>query len=266
MSPSTFTHAFTAEWIVLGRRRLWFGLVGTAVVLAALVTWLLVATSTTMGRGQTAVTLDVHAVTGTGGATAATMSAMGFTALLVVAAFAAAAGNDLARGTLRTAFLRQRSRGVLITGRLAARVSVALIVLAAAMVAGAVTTQLIALSRDLDTSAWASVTTVTTTAENLVRLIVFVAMYALIGTAVATVIRSTPIALGVLLVWFGPVENILGDGRAWARDWFPGLLLRNVLTPTPAGTQPTQVVVALAIYAVAAIATIAVVTRRDVTA
>lgn len=149
---TTFRRSFVSEWILLGRRRLWIGVSATAIGLAAVITWLLVASSTTMGRGQTAVTLDSHAITGSGGATAAAMPAMGFTALLIVAAM----GNDISRGTLRTAFLRQRSRATLITGKLGARIVMALTVLVAAMITAAVTTQMIALARGLDTSDWAS--------------------------------------------------------------------------------------------------------------
>lgn len=258
---TTFRRSFVSEWILLGRRRLWIGVSATAIGLAAVITWLLVASSTTMGRGQTAVTLDSHAITGSGGATAAAMPAMGFTALLTVAAM----GNDISRGTLRTAFLRQRSRATLITGKLGARIVMALTVLVAAMITAAVTTQMIDLARGLDTSDRASTAALGTTAENLLRLIVFVTMYAVIGTAVAVAIPSTPIALGALLVWFGPVENIIGDGRTWAQEWFPGLVLREVLAPTPTGPSTTHVAIVLAAYALVAIATITVLTRRDVT-
>lgn len=258
---TTFRRSFVSEWILLGRRRLWIGVSATAIGLAAVITWLLVASSTTMGRGQTAVTLDSHAITGSGGATAAAMPAMGFTALLIVAAM----GNDISRGTLRTAFLRQRSRAMLITGKLGARIVMALTVLVAAMITAAVTTQMIDLARGLDTSDRASTAALGTTAENLLRLIVFVTMYAVIGTAVAVAIPSTPIALGALLVWFGPVENIIGDGRTWAQEWFPGLVLREVLAPTPTGPSTTHVAIVLAAYALVAIATITVLTRRDVT-
>ncbi|UAK36311.1 ABC transporter permease [Gordonia bronchialis] len=258
---TTFRRSFVSEWILLGRRRLWIGVSATAIGLAAVITWLLVASSTTMGRGQTAVTLDSHAITGSGGATAAAMPAMGFTALLIVAAM----GNDISRGTLRTAFLRQRSRATLITGKLGARIVMALTVLVAAMITAAVTTQMIDLARGLDTSDRASTAALGTTAENLLRLIVFVTMYAVIGTAVAVAIPSTPIALGALLVWFGPVENIIGDGRTWAQEWFPGLVLREVLAPTPTGPSTTHVAIVLAAYALVAIATITVLTRRDVT-
>lgn len=258
---TTFRRSFVSEWILLGRRRLWIGVSATAIGLAAVITWLLVASSTTMGRGQTAVTLDSHAITGSGGATAAAMPAMGFTAMLTVAAM----GNDISRGTLRTAFLRQRSRAMLITGKLGARIVMALTVLVAAMITAAVTTQMIDLARGLDTSDRASTAALGTTAENLLRLIVFVTMYAVIGTAVAVAIPSTPIALGALLVWFGPVENIIGDGRTWAQEWFPGLVLREVLAPTPTGPSTTHVAIVLAAYALVAIATITVLTRRDVT-
>ncbi|MBD0020690.1 MULTISPECIES: hypothetical protein [Gordonia] len=47
-------------------------------------------------------------------------------------------------------------------------------------------------------------------------------MYAAIGTTPAVVIRLTPITLAVLLLWFGPIENVIGEDLDWARRWFPG--------------------------------------------
>ena len=56
---------------------------------------------------------------------------------------------------------------------------------------------------------------------------------------VAVLVRSTPIALAIGLIWFGPIENVIGEGRAWADRWFPGLLLRSMLQPdTPGSIAP----------------------------
>lgn len=269
MNPlPTLTRATLAEFTVINRRGLWIGLGATAIGLAAVITWLLVGTEVTMGRGATAVRVDAQAIAGPDGATAATLLAFGFAALLVVAAFAAAMGNDITRGTLRAAFARQQSRSQVITGKLLARIGVALAILAIAVAAGAVTTAIVASARGDDLGAWVTSDGLASFATSFVRLAMFVTMYALIGTAVATVCRSTPIALGVLLLWFGPIENIVGDGRPWALDWFPGLLLRGVLTPPAGQLMPAgSALLTLGAYAVIAVGVIAVaVTRRDVTA
>ena len=92
-------------------------------------------------------------------------------------------------------------------------------------------------------------------------------MYALIGTTVAVLVRSTPIALAICLLWFGPIENVIGEGRAWADRWFPGLLLRSMLQPDNPGSISTGTAVAtLAAYAAVCVGVIAVVmARRDAT-
>ena len=83
---------------------------------------------------------------------------------------------------------------------------------------------------------------------------------------VAVLVRSTPIALAICLIWFGPIENVIGEGRAWADRWFPGLLLRSMLQPDTPGSIATGTAVAtLAVYAGVCVGVIAVVmSRRDV--
>ena len=100
-------------------------------------------------------------------------------------------------------------------------------------------------------------------AGDYVRLLGFVVVYALIGTMVAVLVRSTPIALAIGLVWFGPFENVIGEGRAWADRWFPGLLLRSMLQPDKPGALSTGTGCAtLAVYAAVCVGVIAVVMAR----
>ena len=79
--------------------------------------------------------------------------------------------------------------------------------------------------------------------------------------------RSTPLALAVGLVWFGPIENVIGEGQSWAMRWFPGLLLRSVLRPdAPTSIATPTALPTLGVYLAIAIATIGVlVSQRDMT-
>jgi hypothetical protein len=47
------------------------------------------------------------------------------------------------------------------------------------------------------------------------RAIAYVVAFGIIGTTIAVLVRSTPIALGIGLLWFGPIENVIGEGRDW---------------------------------------------------
>jgi hypothetical protein len=69
------------------------------------------------------------------------------------------------------------------------------------------------------------------------------------------------------LLWFGPIENVIGEGRSWATRWFPGLVLRSVLRPdAPASTATSTALATLAVYIGVAVTVIAVtISRRDMT-
>ena len=141
--------------------------------------------------------------------------------------------------------------------------------MALALVVGAATSAIVAPAQDIDTTGWFGVDALGQAAGDYVRLLGFVVLYALIGTMIAVLVRSTPIALAIGLIWFGPIENVIGEGRAWADRWFPGLLLRSMLQPDTPGSIATGTAVATlaVVRRRCASATIAVVmSRRDVTA
>jgi hypothetical protein len=153
----------------------------------------------------------------------------------------------------------------LIAGKLGARLGLAALLMLGALVAGWITAALVAPGQDVDTTGWWGADALTHAAGDYARLLGFVAGYALIGTTLAILIRSTPITLGVGLLWFGPIENVLGDGHSWAMHSFPGLLLRSVLQPGRPDSVPTgTAALTLLGYAALCVATISVVlSRRD---
>jgi ABC-type transport system involved in multi-copper enzyme maturation permease subunit len=259
-------NTFRAEWILLNRRRLWVVAGLTTVLFTILATTLAISTAKPFLQAPDAG-LVLEALIGSGGATAAVIFSVAFSSILVLAAFASSTGNEFTRGTLRAALTHQPRRWALMGGKLAARMTVAAILMALALVVGAATSAIVAPAQDIDTTGWFGVDAVGQAAGDYVRLLGFVVVYALIGTTVAVLVRSTPIALAIGLVWFGPFENVIGEGRAWADRWFPGLLLRSMLQPDNPGSISTGTAVAtLAVYAAACTGVIAVVmARRDVT-
>jgi hypothetical protein len=259
-------NAIRSEWVLLNRRRLWAVLGAITIAFTVIATWLLLETAEPARfQGNDGVTLE--AIRGAGGATAAVVSSITFSSVLVLAAFISSTANEFTRGTLRVAFTRAPHRLALLGGKLAARVAVAVIVMTLALVIGWITAVVVAPSAGVDTADWVGTAALSSAFEDFARLIVFVLVYAVIGTMIAVVVRSTPIALAIGLLWFGPIENVIGEGRSWAMRWFPGLLLRSVLRPdAPISIATSTALATLAAYVGVAITVIAVViSQRDMT-
>jgi hypothetical protein len=258
--------AIRSEWVLLNRTRLWATIGAVTVLFTVLATWLMIATAEPATRqGDDGISLE--AITGAGGATRAVVSSIAFSSVLVLAAFIASTANEFTRGTLRVAFTRSPRRLSLLGGKLVARIGVAVVVMVTALVIGWATALVVAPGAGVDTTDWVSAAAFSSAGDDLVRLVLFVAVYAVLGTAIAVLVRSTPPALAVGLVWFGPIENVIGEGQSWAMRWFPGLLLRSVLRPDAPDSIATPTAVAtLAVYVAAALAVIGVVvSRRDMT-
>jgi ABC-type transport system involved in multi-copper enzyme maturation permease subunit len=259
-------NALRSEWILLNRRRLWLvlGVITTVYTVAA--TALVISTAEPL-RQQSEDGLSLEALAGAGGATTAVIFSIAFAFLLVFALFAASTGNEFTRGTLRTALTLQSNRMSLMAGKLAARALVAAIVMAGAFVIGSITAGVVAPAQDVGTDGWFGLSAVGEAVEDYLRAIVFVGGFALVGTTIAVVLRSTPIALGVGLLWFGPIENVIGEGQDWAERWFPGMVLRSIVRPeAPDAIATPAALTTLGAYAAICAAAIAIVmSRRDVT-
>ena len=142
-------NAIRSEWVLLNRRRLWvvLGVITTAFTVTA--TWLLLATAEPARlQGNDGITLE--ALRGAGGATAAVVSSIAFSSVLMLAAFISSTANEFTRGTLRVAFTRAPRRLSLMGGKLAARLGVAVIVMSTTLVVGWVTAVLVAPGTSVD--------------------------------------------------------------------------------------------------------------------
>ena len=94
----------------------------------------------------------------------------------------------------------------------------------------------------------------------------FIAGWAVLATLVGVLARSVPIGVGVGLVWAGPIENVIGEGWAPGEQWFPGMVLRALITPDSAVISTGRALATLAAYSAVAIGVTAIaLRRRDVT-
>ena len=259
-------NAFRSEWILLNRKKLWLVLGAITTAYTVVATTLVITTAEPL-RQQSEDGLALEALVGAGGATMAVIFSIAFAFLLVLVIFAATTGNEFTRGTLRAALTFQSNRVSLMAGKLAARVLVAAIVMAGAFVIGSITAAIVAPAQDIGTDGWFGLSALGDAAEDYLRAIAYVVGFAIIGTTIAVLVRSTPIALGVALLWFGPVENVIGEGQDWAERWFPGMVIRSIVRPEAGDAVATPAALAtLGAYAAVCGAVIAIVmSRRDVT-
>jgi len=122
----------------------------------------------------------------------------------------------------------------------------------------------VALVQGLPTAEWFSTAGLSAALDDLGRVAVSWGAWAILGTALAVLLRSAPIALGVGIAWSGPLEHLLQDAWQGASDWFPGLLLEGLARSSGIDARGGLL---LALYvALAASAAALAFQRRDVTA
>lgn len=256
---------FRSQWLLLNRARMWAVAGALTLVFTVAATLLGVSSAEPAPNGGGGLSLE--ALAGPGGATAGVIWAVSFGAILMLVAFISTTSNEFGRGTFRTALLHHPGRWTLITGKMAALMTVTLALMLGALVVGWVTAALVAPGADVDTTGWFGLDAGWQAVGDFGRLAAWAFGHALLGTMIAVLCRSTPIALGVGIVWFGPVENILSDDFESVFDWFPGLLLRALVAPdNPDVASTSRAMTMLAVYAVVCVSVIAVaLNRRDVT-
>ena len=257
-----------AELIKLTRTRV---LAGTAAAVAAVA---LVGTSIGIAGAEPAAgparrageLLTTHALADAGGGTAVFAQTAGFMSAFLLAVLIGAVAAEFTRGTFRTMLLQQPGRVRVLVGKVAAIVGFAAVATALAEMLSWLTARLIAPGQGIDTTRWDGADALIAGAEDFARALVFLVGTALLATMVGVLARSVPLGVGAGLVWAGPIENIIGDSWQPGERFFPGLLLRAVISPGSTTTSTSRALVTLAVYgAIALTVTAVALHRRDVT-
>lgn len=169
--------------------------------------------------------LTVEELADPGGGSQVFATSLAFAGFFVLVLFTGAMAAEFSRGNIRTMVLRQPARLRLLAGKLTALLASAAALLAVAEVLGWTTARLLAGGQGVDASRWTSVDALGAAAVDYATVLVWVTGYALLGTALAVLVRSVPIALAIGIAWAGPFEHILADAWSGANALFPGLLL-----------------------------------------
>ncbi len=259
--------SYQAELLKLVRRRvvlvtaavtLLFALGGSAIVLAAAEP----AAEARVGRGPT-----IEQLSTAGGGTQVFRIAAAFAGTFLFVVFVGLMAAEFSRGTIRTMLLRQPRRVALLGGKLAAVLTFAAVTLAAAEAATWLAAGMWAPGNGIATGTWASTAGLTAALRDYGAVLTWITGYAVVGTTLAVLLRSVPLALGVGIAWAGPIEHLVQDAWEPASRLFPGLLLEAFVAGGTVQVTATRALVTIAAYTVvAALVASVVFTYRDVTA
>jgi ABC-2 type transport system permease protein len=261
------TRAFRAEMVKLLRRRVGLLTALAVVVVAVGGTAIVLGGAEPAGPASAGQDLTLESLADAGGGTEVFRRAASFAGFFMFVVFVGTVAVEFGRGTFRTMLLRQPARLRLLAGKLAALLTFAAVVLAVTMVLTWVTARLMAPSQDIDTAAWTSLDGLAAGVADYGAVLFWITGYAVLGTTLAVLIRSVPIALAVGIAWAGPFEHLLQDAWDPASRLFPGLLLEAFVAGGTDDVDATRAFVSIAAYVgiAAAVAALSI-SRRDVTA
>ena len=262
--------SFRSELLKLRRSSVIFGggavLAGFTVLATVLTFTTATATGSAAQNGRYA-TSTFAGLAGANGLTRGFANAAGLLGILVFVLFLTSMTSEYSHGTLRMLLTRQPRRAQLLGGKFLALVAVTTAAMMAALLLSAAVAIPLAHSRGIATTAWFTVGGLGHLASNYANALLAVVFFGTAGFALAVLLRSTVLALGVGLAWLLPLENIVQNSWAGSGHWLPGLLFGAV---GRGGTNIVsyQVALGLALAYCAIALTVASVSflRRDVTA
>ncbi len=258
--------AFWSEWLKIRRPAMILGGAGTMIGFAVLA---IVLTLNRLGgaAGRPGGELTAAGVAASDGFAALMGVSTTFIGVIALAVCAVAVGVEYANGTLRNLLVRQPHRLRLLAGKLLALGS--FIALAATLAYGAAlaTALLVVPGHGISTAAWfttAGVQSLLTTAGNLLLATL---AWGAIGAGLATVLRSTAVAITGGLAYVLVVENLLTAAWSGGAQWLPGQLIDTIARGGTTTVSYTSALGLVALYLlVAGIIVGTLFQRRDVAA
>lgn len=261
------TRIIRAELIRLLRRRTIVVAAAGAALLAVISTFTLFSNARPSGGASLRSGVAIAALTGHGGGTRAFAVGASFIGFLVFVTFIALIATEFSGGTFRAVVLREPRRLRVLVGKLAGALVVAALAIAFSEVCTFVLSLLIAPTKDISTTAWFSLAGLGAGLHDYATVFAGVAGWAIFGATLGVVFRSAPLALGVGFAWAGPFEHIVVDSWTAGRHYFPGLVLESLIRGGTIDLGLGRTLVTATLYAgIAAITTLVLVSRRDVTA
>lgn len=256
-----------AELLRLVRRRTMLAAGAGALLFSVVATLTVFSSAQATGAPSRRGGATLAALADHGGGTEAFAVAASFVGFFVFVTFIALVATEFSGGTFRAMLLRDPHRLRVIVGKLAGILLVAAGVVALAELLSFVMSVIVAPTQDVVTDNWFSFESLGLAVRDYATVFGGVAGWAVFGTMLAVIFRSTPLALGVGFAWAGPFENIVVDSWSAGYRYFPGQVLGSLIRGGTAELAMSRSILTALVYAaIAATATLVLVTRRDVTA
>jgi len=190
-----------------------------------------------------------------------------FTGLLLLLLCAAMLATEYSQGTIRMIFMRQPRRVSWLAGRMGVLLSLLAVALVGAFVISAATAVLMAQIRGVDTGQWWTGEALRRAGRDYLNVLLGTTCFAIAGTALSLLIRSTTAAVLVAFAWTGPLEHIIENAWPDAIKYLPGLVFANISRGGDSIAGYRGPLLLGSLYAVAvAVAALTSLARRDVTA
>lgn len=259
--------AIRAELVKVLRRRVLVITALTTVVFAVGAAAIVLAGAEPAGERVSGRGLSVANLADAGGGTEVFTTAASFAGTFLFVVFVGLVAVEFSRGTFRTMLMYQPRRLRLLAGKVAALLAFSAAVLAAAEVLTWAAAMLLAPTQDVATGSWISADALGQAVADYGSVLFWIGGYALLGTTLAVLVRSVPVALAIGIAWAGPFEHLLQDAWDPAGRFFPGLLLEAFVAGGTSEVSATRAFLTIAVYVTAAaILAGTVFARRDVTA
>jgi ABC-2 type transport system permease protein len=259
--------AFKAELVKVLRRRVLLVTSLTTVIFAVGSAAIVLASAEPAGQGTSGRGVTVASLSSAGGGTEVFTTAVSFAGTFLFVVFVGVVAIEFSRGTFRTMLMYQPRRIRLLAGKTAALLGFSAAVLAVAEVLTWTSAKIFAPTQDIATGQWVSADALGHALSDFGSVLFWVTGYALLGTTLAVLVRSVPVALAIGIAWAGPFEHLLQDAWGPAVRFFPGLLLEVFVAGGTSEVSAERAFLTISVYVMLA-ATVAatVFARRDVTA
>ena len=217
--------SYRAELLKLIRRRVVLLTAGVTLVFSVGAATIVLAAAKPATDNAAGRTPSIEELATAGGGTEVFRVAAAFAGTFVFVVFVGLMAAEFSRGTIRTMLLRQPRRVALLAGRLGAILTFSGATLAVAEAATWAAAHVLAPTRGVATDAWTSGDAITAAAGDFAAVLLWITGYAVLGTMLAVLLPSVPLALAVGIGWAGPIEHLIQDAWEPANRLFPGLLL-----------------------------------------
>jgi ABC-type transport system involved in multi-copper enzyme maturation permease subunit len=258
--------AIRAELVKVLRRRVLVITAVTALVFAAASAAIILVSAEPAGAPDTGRGVTVASLADAGGGTDVFTTAVSFAGTFLFVVFVGVVAVEFSRGTFRTMLLYEPRRIRLLAGKTVALLAFAAVVLAVTEILTWTAARLLAPSQDVETGAWTTADALGQGFVDFGSVLFWITGYAVLGTTVAVLVRSVPVALAIGIAWAGPFEHLLQDAWGAAGRFFPGLLLEAFVAGGTSEVSATRALFTVSLYvALAAVIAATVFARRDVT-